>query len=121
MQKRAATPTSKGAVTVDGQVLQPQDLMLYYEFNPRDYEQHFYAEQLQPKLLGRELPVTAEAFLLNVANNVLVVSNTASSASLAIKDYVASSFTGSAHKGPSPMPVPCLRFHLEQAMSSGLL
>jgi hypothetical protein len=64
MQKRAATPTSKGTVTVDGRVLTPQDLMLYYEFNPRDYEAHFYAEQLQPKLLGRELPVNAENFMM---------------------------------------------------------
>lgn len=64
IQKRAATPTSKGTVDVDGRVLEPKDLMLYYEFNPRDYEQHFYAEQLQPKLLGRELPVTAENFMM---------------------------------------------------------
>lgn len=64
MQKRAATPTSKGKVTVDGNVIEPQDAMLYYEFNPRDYEAHFYAEQLQPKLLGRELPVTAENFMV---------------------------------------------------------
>lgn len=64
MQKRAATPISKGKVTVDGQVIVPQDAMLYYEFNPRDYEQHFYAEQLQPKLLGRPLPLTAENFMV---------------------------------------------------------
>ena len=64
IQKRAATPTSKGSVTVDGRKLTPLDIMLYYEFNPRDYEQHFYAEQLQPKLLGRELPVTAENFMM---------------------------------------------------------
>jgi hypothetical protein len=64
IQKRTATPTSVGTVDVDGRVLSPQDLMLYYEFNPRDYEQHFYAEQLQPKLLGRELPVTAENFMM---------------------------------------------------------
>lgn len=64
MQKRAATPTSTGAVTVDGKVLVPQDAMLYYEFNPRDFESHFYAEQLSPKLLGRELPVTAENFMM---------------------------------------------------------
>lgn len=64
MQKRTATPNSKGQVDVDGRVLTPQDLMLYYEFNPRDYEAHFYAEQLQPKLLGRELPVTAENFMM---------------------------------------------------------
>jgi hypothetical protein len=64
MQKRAAVPISKGKVTVDGAVLEPQDAMLYYEFNPRNYETHFYAEQLQPKLLGRELPVTAETFMV---------------------------------------------------------
>jgi hypothetical protein len=64
IQKRAATPTSKGNVTVDGRKLTPADIMLYYEFNPRDYEQHFYAEQLQPKLLGRDLPVNAENFMM---------------------------------------------------------
>lgn len=64
IQKRTATPVSKGQVTVDGRVLTPLDLMLYYEFNPRDYEAHFYAEQLEPKLLGRELPVTAENFMM---------------------------------------------------------
>lgn len=64
MQKRAATPVSKGTVTVDGKVLEPRDLMLYYEFNPRDYEEHWYAEQLKPKLLERDLPQTAEAFMV---------------------------------------------------------
>lgn len=64
MQKRAATPVSQGTVSVDGRVLAPADLMMYYEFNPRDYESHFYAEQLQPKLLGRELPPTAENFMV---------------------------------------------------------
>jgi len=63
-QKRNATPTSVGTVAVDGAVIEPQDLMLYYEINPRDFETHFYAEQLQPKLLGRELPVTAENFIM---------------------------------------------------------
>ncbi len=64
IQRRAATPVSQGNVTVDGRVLIPQDYMLYYEFNPRDYEQHWYAEQLSPTLLGRELPVTAENFMV---------------------------------------------------------
>jgi hypothetical protein len=63
-QKRKATPTSKGTVTVDGAVLEPQDLMLYFEFNPRDYEQHWYAVQLNPKLIDAELPVTAENFMM---------------------------------------------------------
>ena len=64
IQKRTATPTSVGTVDVDRRTLTPSDLMLYYEFNPRDYEVHYYAEQLQPKLLGRELPVTAENFMM---------------------------------------------------------
>lgn len=63
-QKRKATPTSKGTVTVDGAVLEPQDLMLYIEFNPRDYEQHWFATQMNPKLLDAELPPTAENFMM---------------------------------------------------------
>jgi hypothetical protein len=64
IQRRKATPTSQGAVTVDGKVLEPLDLMLYYEFNPRDFEAHWYAEQLKPQLLARELPQTVEAFMM---------------------------------------------------------
>lgn len=64
MQKRKATPTSKGTVTVDGKVLEPRDAMLYYEFNPRDFEAHWYAEQLEPQLLARTLPQTVEAFMV---------------------------------------------------------
>lgn len=64
MQKRQATPVSKGTITVDGKLIAPKDLMLYYEFNPRDYESHYYAELLEPRLLGRELPVTAENFMM---------------------------------------------------------
>lgn len=64
MQKRAAAPTPKGTVTVDGQVLVPRDIMLFYLFNPRDYEVHWYAEQLKPQLLARDLPQTAESFMV---------------------------------------------------------
>ena len=64
IQKRAATPVSKGNITVDGQVLLPLDLMLYLEFNPRDYEAHWYAVQLEPKLMDRDLPPTAEEFTM---------------------------------------------------------
>jgi hypothetical protein len=63
-QKRAAVPVSQGTVTVDGAVIAPQDLMLYFEFNPRDYEQHWYATQMNEKLLDAELPVTAENFMM---------------------------------------------------------
>lgn len=64
IQKRAATPTSQGTQLVDGRVLEPLDFMLYTEFNPRDYEQHWFAVQLEPKLLDRQLPMTAEAFTM---------------------------------------------------------
>lgn len=64
MQRRAATPVSKGKIEIDGKVLDPQDSMLYFEFNPRDFEAHWFAEQLSPSLLARELPQTAETFIM---------------------------------------------------------
>ena len=64
IQDRAATPTSKGAMTVDGQVLDPQDYMIYTEFNPRDYEAHWYAIMLDPTLIDRTLPPTVESVVI---------------------------------------------------------
>lgn len=61
IQDRAATPTSKGEMNVDGKVLDPQDFMIYTEFNPRDFEDHWYATQLSPTLLDRSLPATVES------------------------------------------------------------
>lgn len=61
IQKRAATPTSQGEIGIDGRVLEPQDYMIYLEFNPRDFEDHWHAVQLNERLLDRSLPVTAEA------------------------------------------------------------
>jgi len=46
LQPRAATPTSQGAFTVTGNVLTPQDIMVYTEFNPRDYEAHWLAKNV---------------------------------------------------------------------------
>ena len=66
LQPRTATPTTSGTFTVDGRTLTPQDLMIYTEFNPRDYEQHWLAEQLSPTLLARELPVTAENYMMQI-------------------------------------------------------
>ena len=65
MQKRKPTPTpGQGKVQVDGGVLEPQDAMLYYEFDPRDFEQHWIAQQLPDKLIESELPATVENFML---------------------------------------------------------
>lgn len=66
LQPRQATPTTSGTFTVDGRVLSPKDLMVYTEFNPRDYEAHWLAEQLSPTLLARELPVTAENYMMQI-------------------------------------------------------
>lgn len=69
LQPRAATPTDSGQsqFAVDGRVLLPEDIMVYTEFNPRDYEQHWLSVQLSETLLARELPVTAENYMMQVA------------------------------------------------------
>ena len=64
IQKRAATPISQGLMLVDGRVIVPRDLMLYIEFNPRDYEAQWQAVNLEPKLLNRDLPPTANEFTM---------------------------------------------------------
>lgn len=69
LQPRQATPVPKGDFTLTGRVLTPQDMMCYTEFNPRDFESNFLAEQLSRNLLDRELPVTAENYMLQLALN----------------------------------------------------
>jgi len=72
LQPRAATPVSNntnGTFTIDGRVIEPQDHMFYTEFNPRDFEEHWLAEQLSPTLLARELPLTAENYMMQIALN----------------------------------------------------
>lgn len=70
LQPRKATPVQGSSqFTVTGRVLEPKDMMLYSEFNPRDYEAHWLAEQLSPTLLARELPVTAENYMMQIALN----------------------------------------------------
>lgn len=64
MQDRNAQPVSQGTVTVDNVVLTPLDQMLYYEFNPRDVEAHFYAEYLQGRLVDRQLPPNMAEFMM---------------------------------------------------------
>jgi hypothetical protein len=65
IQHYAATPVSTGNTTVDGRVLDPQKFEMYQEFNPADFEQHFFAEQFeQDRLVDRTLPPTAENFIM---------------------------------------------------------
>lgn len=64
VQDRMATPISKGTMTVDGHTLTPADYMIYTEFNPRDYEAHWYATMLSPTLIDRTLPATVESVVV---------------------------------------------------------
>lgn len=70
LQPRKATPVQGASqFNVDARVLAPKDMMCYAEFNPRDYEAHWLSEQLSPTLLARELPVTAENYMMQIALN----------------------------------------------------
>jgi hypothetical protein len=64
VQPRQATPVSAGQINVSAVLLEPQDYMIYLEFNPRDFEQHWYAEELGESLIDEQLPPTAESYLL---------------------------------------------------------
>jgi hypothetical protein len=64
VQDRTPTPTSKGTMTVDGRKLAPADYMIYTEFNPRDYEAHWFATTLNQTLIDRALPVTVESVVI---------------------------------------------------------
>lgn len=64
IQDRQPTPTSKGSFTTTGAVLNPADIMIYTEFNPRDWEDHWMATQLNPTLIDRSLPYTVESVVI---------------------------------------------------------
>jgi hypothetical protein len=72
LQARKATPTSSdsGTITVDGRTITPQDVMVYAEFNPILFADAWQGvEQMKehPTLLARELPVTAESYITQIA------------------------------------------------------
>lgn len=65
IQDMAATPVSKGTQTITGQVLQPAEYMIYHEFDPHDYEDHWFATQIPGNnLLDTTLPTNAESVLI---------------------------------------------------------
>lgn len=68
IQDRQATPTSAGTGTIDGRTLTPADAMVYWEFNPRDFETHFEAENLSDQLLQRTVSPTLQAVILGEVN-----------------------------------------------------
>jgi hypothetical protein len=64
IQERQATPIAQGNMTVSGQALTLEDYMIYTEFNPRDFEQHWFATQLNPTLVDRTLPASVESTVI---------------------------------------------------------
>lgn len=67
IQDRVPTPVAsngQGTITVDARVLEPNDYMIYQRFNPRDFEDHWEAVNLNPTLIDRRLPVTVESVIL---------------------------------------------------------
>ena len=64
IQDRKPTPVTKGSFVVDARTLDPQDHMIYTEFNPRDFEDHWYATQLNQTLIDRSLPYSVESVMV---------------------------------------------------------
>jgi hypothetical protein len=66
MQPRQAEPTSDGnPITVNGRLIVPQDIMIYKEVNPRDFEAHWNAIDLSKVILARALPATAASYIVS--------------------------------------------------------
>ncbi len=65
IQAHKATPdTSVGTFNWTQRTLEPQDFMIYIEFNPRDYEEYYKPFQPVNNLLFRELDPTVQAAML---------------------------------------------------------
>jgi hypothetical protein len=55
------TEKHSGRIDIDERNLVPQDVMIFLLFNPRKFEAHWTAVQMNPNLLDAELPKNAEA------------------------------------------------------------
>lgn len=64
IQDRMAMPQAKGDIAITGVALNPQDYMIFAVFNPRDFEDHWFATQLNPTLIDRALPYTVESVVV---------------------------------------------------------
>lgn len=67
VQDVKATPTpGLEKQTVTGQQLITKEYMVYHEFNPRDYEDHWFAAQIQGNtLIESEAPATVESVIVS--------------------------------------------------------
>lgn len=66
IQGHTESPTHSGSIDVDGRVLEPKDLMGFLLFNPRKFESHWKAVEMNPALLDAELPATAENAIVDL-------------------------------------------------------
>jgi hypothetical protein len=64
IQDTVPTPSPKGAFTVDKKTLEPKPYMIYTEFDPNDFADHWYATQLNKDLIDRALPYTVESVVV---------------------------------------------------------
>jgi hypothetical protein len=65
LQPRVAQPSQSGGnLTIDKRLLVPADLMAYQLMNPRNFEVHWDSEDLSQTLLTRQLPATAENYIM---------------------------------------------------------
>lgn len=67
IQDRKATPDSSvGEYTFAERYLEPQDFMIYVEFNPRDFEQYYLPFQPDGNLVFRELDPKVQATMIRL-------------------------------------------------------
>ena len=73
IQDNVPTPTTQGAesdglnkYTFSERYLEPQDFMVYLEFNPRDFEEYWRPFQPEGELLFRELDPKVQATMLHL-------------------------------------------------------
>jgi hypothetical protein len=64
LQKDSPTPVSSGTITVDGNVITLNTFQIYLEFDPQQFSQHWYANELQNQIIDRSLPQTIETYLM---------------------------------------------------------
>lgn len=64
LQKDSPTPQSAGTIQVDGNVINLNTFQIYLEFDPQQFSQHWYANELQNQILDRSLPATVESYLM---------------------------------------------------------
>ncbi len=68
IQDYSAEPTSSGTMTVDGKTLTPNKFQLFVTFNPLDFNDHWFASQLDSGLMDTRLPQTIESAVIQEYN-----------------------------------------------------